>query len=66
MENEALAQISLREDEINHILSEIEEGEIRCKACNNLNALHSTHCCTFCLVKGCICEWGKMGGFSAE
>jgi hypothetical protein len=33
---------------------------LRCEACGHLEALHNGHCCVFCMVPGCPCEWGKV------
>jgi hypothetical protein len=34
----------------------------RCKACGHLEALHNTHCCVFCWMPECRCEWGEVVG----
>ena len=47
----------LREDERRWL--EEDETE-RCGACGHLMALHNHHCCEFCIVPGCPCEWGKV------
>ncbi len=43
-------------------LREIPESyeKRRCKACGHLNVLHNDHCCSFCTLPGCPCEWGEM------
>ena len=33
---------------------------LRCEACGQLNALHCWHCCEFCLIEDCGCEWGEL------
>lgn len=35
-------------------------GMARCDACDHLESLHNTHCCTFCMIDGCLCRWGEM------
>ena len=37
---------------------------IRCKACGHLESLHNGHCCEFCMIPGCPCEWGKVEGYN--
>lgn len=32
----------------------------RCSACGHLKALHNSHCCTFCMMPGCKCEFGEL------
>lgn len=32
----------------------------RCDACGHLEALHNGHCCSFCMVTDCPCDWGKI------
>lgn len=32
----------------------------RCEACNHLEVLHNEHCCPFCMIEGCNCEWGEI------
>ena len=46
--------VDLRPDEADYL------GSIRCAACGHLMALHNDHCCEFCMVTGCPCEWGEM------
>lgn len=36
------------------------EQKQRCDACGHLEVLHNRHCCQFCMIPGCLCEWGKM------
>ena len=31
-----------------------------CEACGHLEALHNNHCCQYCKVPGCKCEWGEI------
>ena len=46
----------------------------RCEACGHLAVLHNDHCCSFCLLPDCPCEWGilqkhpeiKTGGISGS
>ena len=45
----------LREDEAKWLSS-----SSRCDACGHLDELHNSHCCTFCMVPGCPCEWDEM------
>lgn len=33
---------------------------LRCGACGHLDSLHNYHCCDFCTVVGCECEWGRV------
>lgn len=61
--------INLTQDEYDYLSKEIKyhdglsvyEGgrvykkEMRCE-CGHLWALHSGHCCSFCMVPGCECE----------
>lgn len=44
-------QIDLREDEIKTL------GVERCKNCEHLLSLHNYHCCEFCTVEDCDCEY---------
>ena len=48
-------EISLQEDEANWIKS-----SSRCMTCNHLEVFHNEHCCEFCMVPDCKCEWGKL------
>jgi hypothetical protein len=32
----------------------------RCHACGHLQVFHNDHCCQFCLIPECPCEWGRM------
>lgn len=32
----------------------------RCEACGHLEELHNGHCCSFCMVPGCRCEWDEI------
>jgi len=48
--------VQLRLDEADYLT----DNQERCKACGHLEILHCTHCCCFCEVPGCKCEWGKM------
>jgi hypothetical protein len=36
------------------------EASERCEACGHLEALHNYHCCEFCTVPGCRCEYGEV------
>jgi hypothetical protein len=47
----------LEPDELAHLWS---EGGARCPACGHLTVLHNGHCCEFCLIDGCPCEWGQL------
>lgn len=38
----------------------INNNPCRCPACGHLEIFHNDHCCTFCLVDGCECEWGEL------
>lgn len=53
--------VSLRGDELKFLAS-----SPRCQVCGHLLALHNYHCCTFCTVPGCRCEWDKLEGPGAE
>lgn len=46
---------TLTKEEVEHI-----EKSGTCSACGHLDVLHTYHCCTFCNVKGCHCEWGEI------
>jgi hypothetical protein len=47
--------IDLLPDEEKHL----EESE-RCTACGHLWVFHNHHCCEFCTIDDCKCEWGRM------
>ena len=32
----------------------------RCAGCGHLNILHNTHCCEYCQLPGCRCQWGSL------
>jgi hypothetical protein len=46
--------LELREDEIAYL------DTPRCEACGHLESVHNDHCCAFCMVDDCACEWGEM------
>lgn len=48
--------MQLKEDEVQWINSHPE----RCEACGHLDIFHNDHCCPFCLVEDCPCEYGLM------
>jgi hypothetical protein len=50
-----MVTIEVRDDEATRILT---DG--RCEACGHLEGLHNHHCCSFCTIEGCQCEWGEM------
>ena len=41
-------------------LEYIEDNPERCEACGHLEIFHNYHCCTFCKVDGCKCEWDEL------
>ena len=58
-----MAEVELLPEELAYLRS--EDG-VRCHACGHLDVLHNSHCCQFCLIDGCPCEWGRMGGFDGD
>lgn len=55
--------LELLPEEVKHLTEPGSEGvEMRCRACGHLAALHNGHCCVFCMIKDCPCEWGEMPG----
>lgn len=47
-------EVRVKPDEAAHLASD------RCEARGHLTALHNGHCCVFCMVPGCTCEWGEV------
>jgi predicted Zn-ribbon and HTH transcriptional regulator len=43
----------LREDELRLVAAESK----RCKTCGHMQVFHNEHCCMFCKVPDCKCEW---------
>lgn len=52
-----IEDLNLTQDEIDHLAS---DNQKRCNACGHLEILHNQHCCFFCTVGDCECEWGEM------
>lgn len=47
-------EVRVKPDEAAYLASD------RCEACGHLSALHNGHCCVFCMIPGCRCEWGEV------
>jgi hypothetical protein len=53
--------LELLPEEVKHLtIPEFEGAEMRCRTCGHLAALHNRHCCEFCMIEDCPCEWGEM------
>lgn len=50
-----MGSLDLRDEE-----REFLAGSERCPACGHLMALHNQHCCDFCKVPDCPCQWGEV------
>ena len=50
----------LRPEEIEYLENGTEHTNGRCTACGHLEVLHNFHCCEFCRIPGCACEWGEL------
>lgn len=51
-------RIELKPEEVAWI--ENPENQERCEACGHLDIFHNYHCCHFCKVDGCTCEFGVL------
>lgn len=50
-----MSELQLKQDEVAFLAA-----SDRCEACGHLQALHNEHCCTYCMIPECRCEWGKV------